>query len=278
MPPYNHFQYLEVFLSNFGIIMKNPPETVTRYKPLDRVLQVLGAVAGADRPLSMTEIANQCELPLPSVHRLVAELTERGLLGGVLGSKKLVIGPALVSLGAAALNAAMRANPVHEVLVGLSSRLGEDFQVAHRVDDDLVYLDVAHAARSQGLRFEQGRHSPLHCTSIGKLFLAEMPEEAFERWLARANLARLGPNTIVSRDKLREVVAQVRQAQWASNNEEIAAGVVGCAVPIRVNGRLVAGLGISVPSARVKFSEIEQFRAPMQEAADEIGARLAAVG
>lgn len=255
--------------------MKNTPESVTGHKPLDRAFQILSAVAGAGRPMSMTEIGLQCRLPLPTVHRLVADLSERALLAPALGSKKLVVGSALVNLGAAAVNAAIGGHSVHEVLVRLSARIGEDFQVAHRVNDDLVYLDVVHAARSQGLRFEQGRHSPLHCTSIGKLFLAEMPPEAFERWLASVQLTRLGPNTIVTAEQLREVVSHVRKAQWASSNEEIAAGVVGCAVPIRIKGRLVAGLGISVPTARVRFIEMDQFRAPMQEAAAEIGTRLA---
>lgn len=256
--------------------MSSTFEEVTKDQPLDRLLSVLRAVADAGRPITMTEVANQCGLPLPSVHRLVAQLSERGLLRNVPGTKKLIVGSALISLSAAALDASMRADPVHDILVALSTQIGEDFQIAHRVDDDLVYLDVVHAARSQGLRFQQGRHSPLYCSSIGKLYLAEMPVDVFERWLQHTRLEPLAPHTIVSPDLLRDVVQAVRTSQWASSNEEIAAGVVGCAVPIRVKGKLVAGLGISVPSARVKFSEIEQFRKPMQEAAAEIGARLTA--
>ena len=257
--------------------MKSAPQRVTRDQPLDRFLFVLRVVANAVRPITMTEVANECALPLPTVHRLVAQLIERRMLKSVPGSKKLAVGSALVSLGAAALDAATRADPVHEVLVALSAHIGEDFQLAHRIDNDLVYLDVVHATRSQGLRFEQGRHSPLYCTSIGKLYLAEMPADAFDRWLARAELKPLAPNTIVSADKLRKVVNAVRKNQWASSNEEIAAGVVGCAVPVRdAGGQLIAGLGISLPSARVPFSEIEQFRKPMLRAAKDISARLSA--
>jgi DNA-binding IclR family transcriptional regulator len=140
-----------------------------------------------------------------------------------------------------------------------------------------VYLDAVHAARSQGLHFEHGRHSPLYCTSIGKLFLADMPREAFERWLTQVELKAAAPNTIVSADKLRRVIDGVRKQQWASSNEEMAAGVVGCAVPVRdANGRLIAGLGVSAPSARLPFSQIDQFREPMRAAAAEISSRLSA--
>jgi DNA-binding IclR family transcriptional regulator len=72
-------------------------------------------------------------------------------------------------------------------------------------------------------------------------------------------------------------VRKVKKEGWAMSNEEIAAGVVGCAVPIRdFDGRLVAGLGLSIPSARVAFDQLSQFRAAMQSAAAEIAAALAA--
>jgi DNA-binding IclR family transcriptional regulator len=250
---------------------------VTTDQPLDRLLCVLRVVANAARPMTMTQVATECALPLPTVHRLLAQLMERGLLKYLPGSKKLTVGFALVSLGAAAVDAAMRADPIHDVLVSLSARIGEHCQIGHRVDNDVVYLDAVHAARSQGLHFEHGRHSPLYCTSIGKLFLADMPREAFERWLTQVELKAVAPNTIVSADRLRRVIDGVRKQQWASSNEEMAAGVVGCAVPIRdANGQLVAGLGVSAPSARLPFGQIDQFREPMRAAAAEISSRLSA--
>ena len=257
--------------------MVNAQQVVTTDQPLDRLFAVLRAVANAPKPPTMTQVANECGLPLPTVHRHIAQLTERGLLKYLPGSKKLTVGFALVSLGAAAVDAAMRSDPLHEVLVSLSTRIGEHCQIGQRMDNDVVYVDAVHAARSQGLHFEHGRHSPLYCTSIGKLFLAEMPRDAFENWLAQAALKPIAPNTIVKADKLRTVINAVRKQQWASSNEEMAAGVVGCAVPIRdASGQLVAGLGVSVPSARVAFADIVQFQKPMQAAAAEMRRRLSA--
>jgi hypothetical protein len=58
---------------------------------------------------------------------------------------------------------------------------------------------------------------------------------------------------------LRAAVNKVRESGWAVSKDEFAAGVIGCAVPIRTpDGRLVAGLGISVPSARLAFKELER--------------------
>jgi len=241
------------------------------------LLHVLDVVAHADRPISMTDVAAACGLPVPTVHRLVAQLEARRLLKRVVGGKKLAVGVGLVNLGAAALEASVRADLPHQILVALSSRIGEHCQIGLRSDDEVVYVDAVYATRSQGLHFEHGRRSPLYCTSIGKLFLSELDTERLDWWIEHAVLKPMAPNTIVSAAELRRVVLAVKQEQWAASNEEVVAGVVGCAVPIRdAQGRLIAGLGISVPSARIAFDALAEFRAPMETAAAEIAAAVAA--
>ena len=207
-------------------------------QPLDRALAVLTALADAARPAS-----------------------------------KLIVGAALVQLGVAAAQAALRSDRVHQILVALATELGEPCQIGVRVENEVVYVDTARAARSAGLHFDQGRHAPLQCTSIGKLFLAEMPDADFEWWLGNVELVRFTPATIVSRAKLRSVVNEVRRSGWATSNEEFVPGVVGCAVPIRLAGsRLLAGLGLAVPSARTPFAKLKGFVPVLKAAAREIAA------
>ena len=252
------------------------PETA-KEQPFDRALAVLDAVTGAARPISVTDIAGECGLPVPTVHRLVAQLEKRGLLKRVLGSRKLVVGFGLVRLGIAALEAALCTDRQHQILAAFANRIGEHCQIGLRSDNAVVYVDTAKALRSNGLHFEQGRRAPLHCASIGKLYLAEMSEVEFDWWLAHAPLESLAPRTIVSPAALRSVVRTVRKQGWAVSNQELAVGVVGCAVPIRdFDGRLLAGLGLSVPSARVPFDELPRFRSAMEAAAGEIAAAVSA--
>jgi IclR family transcriptional regulator, acetate operon repressor len=161
------------------------------------------------------------------------------------------------------------------VLTSLADRLGEHCQLGVRDENSVVYVDTVKAPRSQGLHFEPGRRSPIYCTSIGKLFLAEMEAGEFEWWLAHTELAPLTPNTITKPEALQKAVRAVRRNGWATSNEEVAAGVVGCAVPVRDRaGKMVAGLGISVPSARVAHNQLAQFRAALEAAAAEITAFL----
>jgi IclR family acetate operon transcriptional repressor len=250
-----------------------PDHESGKEQPFDRALAVLDAVTAASGPVSVTEIASFCDLPVPTAHRLVAQMERRGLLKRALGSKKYVVGPALIDLGTAAIGSALRSDLPHQILAAFANQIGEHCQLATRAENSLVYIDTVRALRSTGLHFEQGKHSPLHCTSIGKLFLSELDDAGLETWLAYAPLAPLAPRTIVRAAEFRAEIRAVRRARWATNNEELAAGVVGCAVPIRdFEGRLIAGLGISVPSARVPFDQLQQFRPAMESAAAAIAA------
>jgi IclR family acetate operon transcriptional repressor len=242
-------------------------------QPFDRTLAVLDAVTTTRGPVSVTEIASHCDLPVPTAHRLVAQLEKRGLLKRALGSKKYLVGPALIELGAAAIGSALRSDLPHRILAAFANQIGEHCQLAVRSENSLLYIDTVRALRSTGLHFEQGKHSPLHCTSIGKLFLSELDDAGLETWLAYAPLEQHAPGTIVRAAEFRAEIQTVRKAGWAMNNEELAAGVVGCAVPIRdFEGRLIAGLGISVPTARMNLDQLHQFRSAMESAAGAIGA------
>lgn len=237
-------------------------------QPLDRAFAVLGAVVAGDRALTITEIAQQCSLPVPTVHRIVAQLEHRALLKRALASKKVLVGANLVRLGAAAVAASTRSDEVHRILEALANELGEHCQLGMRSGNDMVYSDTVRAAQSTGLHFQQGNRAPLYCCSTGKLFLAEMEPEEFDTWLKSIPRHPLTRRTLVSERALRAAVNAARTKGWAASNEEMAAGVVGCAVPVRMsNGRLVAALGISVPSARMSFNELEGFRPSMQRAA-----------
>ena len=100
-----------------------------------------------------------------------------------------------------------------------------------------------------------------------------MPDDLFEAWLAQSSLRKLAPRTIVSKARLRTVVRGIRRDGWAASDEEFVPGVVGCAVPVRLRtGVLLAGLGVSVPSARMPFARVKLFVPALTTAAREIAA------
>lgn len=225
--------------------------------PIDKALAILDAVAGACRPVTLTEIAASTGLALPTVHRVAHQLLERRLLRRYMASRRLLPGPRLARLGMEAVQAQMYADKPHTILKALAIEMGEFAMISIVVDGELICIDTASVHRPSPQFFEQGYRAPLHCTSVGKLYLSHLPDDDFESWLRHAHLRAYSPATITDHAELRRQCREARRARFASCNEEYSRGVVGCSVQIEVPGAVgFVGLGLSAPAARVGHDQI----------------------
>ncbi|WGD54721.1 IclR family transcriptional regulator [Bradyrhizobium sp. CB1650] len=244
------------------------PEPAKTDGPLDRAFAIVGHIASQTKAVSVAEIAQALALPLPTAHRLIGNLEERGLLQKALGTKRYVVGNQLVTLSAKVIGAAFRTARRHAVLCAVAGEIGEQCEIGVVRDNLVTYVDSVRVSQPQGLQFNPGEAAPLHCTSTGKIYMSRLPEKAREKLCSALALTKYTENTIVDRDRLMQILAETRQRGWAKTNEEYVKGVVGCAVPIVSPDRdLIACLGVSVPVARVSFTELDRFIAPLQKAA-----------
>jgi len=240
-------------------------------QPLDRTLAALERVLDAPGRFSVAALASELDLPLPSVARLVAQLESRALIRRAVGSRQLSPGARLLGLGLAAARAAFTSDAPHQLLVGLATSLGEHCQIGVISDTEVVYLDSARGARGASLQFEPGEHAPIHCTSTGKLFLAELDDAALARFLGRRSLRRYTPSTITDPVRLTAEVKDAGRRGWAATDGEYVAGVVGCAVPVRDrNNAMIASLAVAIPAARTAFSVVHRVVPAMRETAKAI--------
>ncbi|MGI9384784.1 MAG: IclR family transcriptional regulator [Methyloligellaceae bacterium] len=238
--------------------------------PVGKAFAVLEAFASRGAA-SLTEIALALGLPKTTVHRITTQLETLGYLQREPGSRKLSISTHLAMLASDLIAASMRLAPRHAVLQDLSMQLGESCSLALRVGYEIVYVDDVTAMSPLAFQFQTGRRSPLHCTSTGKLYLAQMSDAELERYLASETLVAHTPKTIVTSDRLRAVLADVAAGGFAASDEEYVLGVVGAAVPVRgAGGRLLAGLTVSIPAARMSYADLPGLRPALQTAAAKL--------
>lgn len=245
--------------------------------PLMRAFAIIDFVAVQRRAVTIAEIAEGTGLPLPTAHRLVSGLEERGLLRRPPSSKRLEIGNRMLEISAKAIGAGFRNAGRHAILQDLARKLGEQCEIGIVRDDHVVYIDNIRPLTVAGLQFDPGVQAPLHCSSTGKLFLSRKSVKPRERMVRALPLEPHTDHTIVDPDRLLADLALTRKRGWASTNQEFVLGVVGCAVPVfGLDKTLIAGLGISVPVARVSLAELEGFIPAMKETAARLGAAIAA--
>lgn len=236
--------------------------------PLDRAFLILDFVASQLKAVTAAEIAQNLQLPLATTHRLISNLEARGLIQKALGTKRYVVGNKLVMLSGKTIGAAFRTARRHAVLRSVADEIGEQCEIGIVRNNHVEYVDSVKVSAPQGLQFDPGRSAPLYCTSTGKIYMSAMPERKRQQLVKSLSIVQHTDNTIIEPDILLNTLDDVRKDGWARTNEEYIKGVVGCAVPIFAPDRtLIACLGVSVPTARVSFLELERFRQPLENAA-----------
>lgn len=244
-------------------------------QPLDRALAVIELVLAMPGRLSVATLAAEARLPMPTAARLVTHLEARRLIRRGLGTRHLSPGPRLIGLGLDAARAAVTGDAAHLLLAGLAARLGEHCQIGVVSETDVVYVDSVRGARAASLQFEPGERAPIHCTSTGKLFLAELDDAGLSGFLGNRPLPRHTATTVTEPAALRDQVREVRRRGWASTDGEYVAGVVGCAVPIRdSNGAMLASLAVAIPEARIKCGAVHRLVPALRDTAKAIAAAI----
>lgn len=240
-----------------------------------RVLDILRAIADADRPVSPTEIAEKLDIPKASVHRLCATLEEHGYLKTRLNGRGLQAGHQLNQLAVGILSASPLQAQRRAILTELSEEIGETCNIAVPDGIEMIYYDRAETRWPVRVSLQIGSRVPACSTASGKMYLSTLPEVQRERLLANIRLKAYTPNTLLSLSELRDELAVIARRGYSLDNEEFMEGVVAMAVPVLdLNGRLYATLSFHAPCMRLPFSALSGFLPQLQAASVRLGALL----
>lgn len=244
---------------------------------LARYLSILDALAHAQRPLRIEEIASRAGFPVSTTYRLVRGLVDARLMqpqgGGAywLGVKLLEYG------GAVAVHISAR-DVALPVMRRISEQTGETVHLTIADGAEGVYVEKVESTVYQ-LRWhtEIGRRVPLYAGASMKILLAFMDPERREDILEHAELHRVAPHTVIDRALLREELEEIRRRGWAMSREEINEGAAGISAPVfDSRGELVAGLTVSGASSRFSDDRIGELSDLIRAGAAEVSAGLGA--
>lgn len=247
------------------------PEVKSAARILD-LLELLGAAAG---PLRHSEIARHMEMPKSSASALLDTLEGRGYVtsgadGYVLAEHYREGGWALGEYGVV-LRVARGA------MQRVAQETGESAFLAVPVHDWQVRY-VEKVVSENPLRYDipLGTQRPAHSTSVGRVLLAEMPDDMLQRYLASERVAKVTPKTVTDPRKIMAAIERVRRDGCALISDSSVVGASGVAAPIRdPSGAVLASLCVIAPSARFAAAA-ESITRIVCDAAARIGAALPA--
>jgi IclR family transcriptional regulator, pca regulon regulatory protein len=246
---------------------------------LERGLAILGCFTPERPILGIADIAEELGMSRSTTHRYVTTLLALGYLEQGK-SRKYRLGLRVTDLGMSALNATGLRENVQPYLQELRQRTG--FTVGLSVLDggEVLLVDRARswrrAQRESDLGLHPGSRLPAYCTAMGKILLAYLPEQIRNDTLSQLKLTRKGPNTITSKQALRIELERVAEDGLAVDDQELNAGLVAIAAPVRDESReVVAAVGIAAHPEAISLGDlVEALNPHLVSTASRISSRL----
>jgi len=241
----------------------------TSVQSVDRAVSVMELLARTGSS-GVTEVAREIGIHKSTAYRLLTTLRDRGLVEQDEATEKYRLGFGLVLLASAVtadLDILRCARPLCE---RLSEQTQETVTVAVLEDDDAVVIHQT-VSKSSALSVDwTGRHTPIHATAAGQVFLSHMPEDQRRRILRRS-LERFTENTVLARATLEERAQETRERGYGYTVEELEIGLNAVGAPVRSSdGAVVATVSVSGPVFRLPAEDIPEVAELVKGAASEI--------
>ncbi|PWU07533.1 MAG: hypothetical protein C5B51_09875 [Terriglobia bacterium] len=218
---------------------------------LDRGLVILEAVARSKKPVSLGDLTAILGIDRSSVFRLANTLKRRGFLACPAGRKDYILGPVVWRLSRQYDWSNMLIRVSHEHLQLLASQTNETAHLAIREARQALFIDHVAANNLIAIAGQTGELVPLYCTAHGKALLADYDERGLRMLFGAGPLRSYTKQTIVSLERLAEVCAQIKEQGFATDDEELQAGIRCVAAPVRdQDGIIIGSIGISAPLLR----------------------------
>jgi IclR family acetate operon transcriptional repressor len=214
---------------------------------IERAFSLLETVAAHDGAMGLSQLAAECDLPLPTIHRLARTLVALGYLRQE-SNRQYTLGPRVLLLGE---SSSKMLNTIALPHLGhLVDELGETANLAILDGDQVAYVAQVPGRHSMRMFTEVGRRVHPHCTAVGKALLSVEPVDQVRALLARTGMPRHTPHTIVDLDQLLEQLERTAREGYALDEGEQEVGVRCLAVPVPAPDVRLA-VSVSGPAPRM---------------------------
>lgn len=245
---------------------------------LARGLLILRKVADAEGELGVREIARQLDIDRSIVSRLVNTLAAHGFLEQNPVTRRYTIGPYAFQVGRKNSHISHLYKAAYDELFQMAKNNGVNAYLGIRSRAEVLYVAAIQTEQTSVLQVNTGVRGHLHSTSLGKVLLAAMPDDALTELLDQLTLSRLTPYTVTLPEELLAQVRYVRKCGYAVADEENLIDIISVGAPVRdASGKVVAAVSSAVHKDGRPEGFLESLIRITERAAGIISIRLGAL-
>jgi IclR family KDG regulon transcriptional repressor len=246
---------------------------------IGRGFAIIEEIARNRDGIGLADLSKRVGLHNSTTFHLVKTMVSLGYVRQLKDNKRYRIGRPLFALAASALDEIEMMSLSTPVLDDLARATGESAHFSVPMGDAVVVLARTSGPGAFQLSDRVGVVRPAHCTALGKIMLAALQPDQFERFLGRAELKARTPKSITSVEQLRREITEVRRAGIAIDDGEFDSEVRCAALPVRdFSGQVIGAIGISGPVWRLSIEALQKRARLVRAAADRLSGEFGYTG
>lgn len=255
----------------------DPPESDPRQgiQSVELAMTVLEAIERGSGPMSLTQIAAGCGMGPSKAHRYLVSLCRTGLVVQSQRSGLYDLGPAMRRLGIESLRRMDEVGLVSEHLPGLRDRTSHAVNLAVWGDHGPVIVRWDYGAHALPITVRVGATLPLLTSSIGRVYLAYLPETMTGPVL-RSQLAAQAQLTPTATEVTR-LRSEVRKRGVAVTSGGVIPGVTSVAAPVFPAGEsMPLAIAVVLPARLADDETMSRIEQELRRTTSAISADLGA--
>lgn len=242
-------------MPNLNLLSLQPGDTYVQ--SFARGLDVIRSFSTQAPQQTLTQVAANSGLTRAGARRILLTLQT---LGYVENDDRLFrLTARILDLGFAYLSSMPIWNLAEPVMEELVEQVKESCSAAVLDRTDIVYVMRVPTHKIMRNSLGVGSRLPAYCTSLGRVLLANLPEDELVKRLEASDRRPLTRHTVTGIDSLLAKVHQVRKQGWCLVNQELEEGLISLAAPITNRaGRTIAALNISGQANRTNAKTAQE--------------------
>ena len=241
---------------------------------LARGLAVLAAFDVTRPEMTLSEAARAIGSSPAATRRSLFTLAHLGFLRSV--GKRYVLTPKVLKLGAAYLRCAHVEDALLPEIGSFVAEFGDASSIGILSGHDVLY--IAHRSSQNSLRpiAGTGITYPAFATSMGRVLLGRLSDEALSQYFAASERVALTDVSVTDPVALGQIIREARTRGYATAVDQLAYGVTSLAVPVTLaSGEVFAAVNTSGYTGRqTPESLVTQRLEALQACARRIGSVL----
>lgn len=226
-----------------------------------RGLAVIRSFSAEAPSQTMTEVAQRTGLTRAGARRILHTLHALGYVE--IDGRQFRLTAKVLDLGFAYLSSLPLWSLAEPFVEDLVRDVQESSSIAVLNDQDIVYVLRVPTHKIMSINLGVGSRLPAYCSSMGRVLLASLADDALAQHLANTDFVARTPHTLTDPDQLREAILQVREQGWALIDEELELGLISLAAPISGrSGKVLAAVNVGLHTSRMNAQEARQLILP----------------